>query len=329
MSGKEKHSLPKWISIEDLSYHLGLGDEDVHEWIKRDAPNMSQDHMERPTVPLELLKQYSDSADYLKALPKALFFENLAMGPDDQQSNQKWKKEKLQILKSCYSAIDSLEIIHSKCLQLVNACEYGSKTMAAYLLFSRVISTLKMSCLCQEHDYWHWTALLREVNEGICLAEYFITEGDSPNGKEYLHKWFRQNHAPKDLICRDALATSYAAANSDFTKENHLGLMEELYGKKSKLTHQTFRSIREITKFKIVDGKIVIEKLECGPIRYQRKLLELAVFFRSNLITCFSAFHACFKSLPLNKDDANELSKIVKKLFDEDAEAYHKEGGKY
>jgi len=329
MSEKEKQSSSKWISIEDLSYHLGLADEDVCEWIKRDAPNMSQDHMERPTVPLKLLKQYSDSADYLKALPKALFFENHAMGPDDPQSNQKWKEEKLQILKSCYSAIVSLEIIHSKCLQSVNACGYGSKTMAAYLLFSRVISTLKMSCLCQEHDYWHWTALLREANEGICLAEYFITEGDSPKGKEYLHKWFRQNYAPKDLVCRDALATSYAAANSDFTKENHFGLMEELYGKKSKLTHQTFRSIREITKFKIVDGKVVIEKLECGPIRYQRKLLELAIFFRSDLITCFSAFHSCFKSLPLNNDDAKELSKIVKKLFDEDAEAYRKEGSIY
>lgn len=324
-----KQSLPEWISIEDLSYRLGLADEDVHEWIKRDAPNRSQDHMERPTVPFELLKRYSDSVDYLKALPKALFFEKLAMGPDDPQSNQKWKEEKLQILKSCNFAIDSLEIIHSKYLQSVNTCGYGSKTMAAYLLFSRVISTLKMSCLCQDHDYWHWIALLREITEGICLAEYFITEGDSPKGKDYLHEWFRQNYAPKDLVCRDALATSYAAASSDFTKENHLGLMEELYGKKSKFTHQTFRSIREITKFQIVDGKIVIEKLECGPIRYQRKLLELAVFFRSNLIPCFSAFQICFKNLPLNKDDADELSQIAKKLFDEDAEAYCKERGEY
>jgi hypothetical protein len=324
-----KQSLPKWISIEDLSYHLGLADDDVCEWIKRDAPNMSQDHMERPTVPLELLKQYSDSADYLKALPKALFFENHAMGSDDPQSNQRWKEEKLQILKSCYSAIDYLKIIHFKYLQPVNACRYGSKTMAAYLLFSRVISTLKMSCLCQEDDYWHWTSLLREINEGIILAEYFITEGDSPKGKDYLHKWFRQNYAPKDSVCRDALAASYAAANTDYTKENHLSLLEELYGKKSKLTHQTFRSIREITKFKVIDGNVVIDRLEYGPIGYQRKLLELTVFFRSNLITCFSAFKACFKSLPLSKEDLSDLGKIAKTLLDEDTRAFRKEGGKY
>lgn len=330
MSKEKKQSQsPKWISIEDLSYCLGLADEDVYEWVKRDAPNMSQDHMERPTVPFELLKQYSDSADYIKALPKALFFENLVMGPDDPQSNQRWKEEKLQILKSCNSAIDSLAIIYSKCLQSVNACGYGSKTMAAYLLFSRVISTLKMSCLCQEHDYWYWTALLRGINEGITLAEYFITKGDSAEGKEYLHQWFRQNYAPKDLVCRKALSTLYAAANSDYTDENHLGLMGELYDKKSKLTHQTFRSIREITKFKVVDSKVVIDKIEYGPIGHQRKQLELVVFFRSNLITCFSAFQACFKSLPLNKNDADELNKIVKKLFDEDMEAYRKERGKY
>lgn len=325
MSGKKKER----ISIEDLSYHLGLADEDVHEWVKRDAPNMAQDHMERSTVPFDLLKQYSNSPEYIKALPKALFFESRAMGPDDPQSNQRWKEEKLQILKSCSLAIDSLAIIHSNCLQAVNVYGYGSKIMAAYLLFSRVISTLKMSCLCQEHDYWYWTPQLREINEGITLAEYFITEGDSPKGKESLHQWFRQNYAPKDLICRNALSTSYAAANSDYTAENHLGLMEELYEKKSKLTHQTFRPIREITKFKVVDGKIVIDRIENGPIRYQRKHLELAVFFRSNLVTCLSAFQACFKGLPLNKSDAEELVKIVTTLFHEDTEAYRKEGGKY
>jgi hypothetical protein len=329
MSDKEKQSVLKWISIEDLSYRLGLADEDVAEWIKRDMPNMSQDHMKRPTVSFELLKQYSYSEEYIKALPKALFLESYAMGPANSQINQRWKEEKLQILKSCSLAIDSLAIIHSSCLQAVNVCGYGSKAMAAYLLFSRVISTLKMSCLCQEHDYWHWTPQLREINEGITLAEYFITEGDSPKGKESLHQWFRQNYAPKDLICRKALSTSYASANSDYTAENHLGLMEELYEKKSKLTHQTFRSIREITKFKVVDGKIVIDRIENGPIRYQRKHLELAVFFRSNLVTCLSAFQACFKNLPLNKNDADELMKTVKKLFDEDTEAYHKEGGKY
>jgi hypothetical protein len=324
MSGKKK-----WISIEDLSHCLGLADEDVYEWIKRDAPTMSQDHMERPTVPFELLKQYSDSAEYIQVLPKALFFENCAMGPDDPQSNQRWKEEKLQILKSCYSAIYRLEIIHSNHLQLVNACGYGSNTMAAYLLFSRVISILKMSCLCQEHDYWHWTAQLREINEGTSLAEYFITKGNSPEGKESIHQWFRQNYAPRDLVCRKALSTSYAAASSDYPEENHLGLMEELYDKKSKLTHQTFRSIREITKFKVVDGKVVIAKIEYGPMGYQKKQLELAVFFRSQLINCFSAFKACFKNLPLDQNDTDELSKIVKKLFDEDTEAYRKEGGKY
>jgi hypothetical protein len=329
MSCKEKQSAPKWISIQDLSYRLGLVDEDIDEWIKRDAPNKSQDHMERPTVPFELLKQYSYSEEYIKALPKALFLESYAMGPDNPIINQRWKEEKLLILKSCYSAVDSLEIIHSKCLQSVNACGYGSKTMAAYLLFTRVISTLKMSCLCQEHDYWHWTPQIREINEGIILAEYFITEGDSTKGKEHLHQWFRENYAPKDLICRKALSTTYAAANSEYTAENHLGLMDELYEKKSKLTHQTFRSIREITKFKLVDGDVIIDRVEYGPIRYQRKLLDMAVFFRSNLITCISAFLACFKNLPLNKSDADELIKIVKKLFAEDTQSYREEGGKY
>ena len=330
MSKKEKQSQPpECINVETLSYRLGLADEDVYAWIKRDAPTMSQDHMGRPTVPFEFLEQYSHSTDYIEALNKALLFENRVLGSADPKINQKWKEEKLRILESCRVYINDLETTHRKYLQPINVTGYGSKLMAAYLLYSRVISTLKMCCLCQEHDYWHWGSLLREIDEGLNLAEYFVTEGDSPTGKTYLHKWFRQNYAPKDSVCRDILSESLTVTNPSYSKENNIELMKELYEKKSKLTHQTLRSIREITKFKILNGMAVIEKIEYGPIGYQNKLLELAVLFRSNLLPCFPTFLKCFQGLPLNPEDITYLCKVSKKLMDEDTEAYRKEGGRY
>lgn len=184
-----------------------------------------------------------------------------------------------------------------------------------------------MCYLCQEHDYWHWGSQLREIDEGLTLAEYFITAGDSPKGSNYLHKWFRQNYAPKDLVCRDFISESLAITDPSFTKESNLALMEELYEKKSKLTHQTFRSIREITKFKILNGMVLIDKIEYGPIGYQKKLFELAIFFRSNLLTCFPTFLKCFQGLPLSNEDMAHLCKISRKIMEEDTKAYLKEGG--
>lgn len=330
MCQKEKQvPSPKYINVENLSYRLGLADEDVWDWINKDKPNMLQDHMGRATVPFELLEQYSRSPGYIKALNKVLVLENLSTGSDNPKINQKWKEEKLLILESCRARINDLEIIHRKYLHEVNASGYGSKIMAAYLLFSRLISVLKMCCLCQEHDYWHWGSQLREIDEGLTLAEYFITAGDSPKGSNYLHKWFRQNYAPKDSACRDLISESLTITDPSYTKENNLALMEEIYEKKSKLTHQTFRSIREVTKFKILNGIALIAQVEYGPVRYQKKLLELTVFFRSNLLTCFPTFLKCFQGLPLSKEDTAHLCKISRKLIEEDTEAYKKEGGRY
>lgn len=326
MPQKEKQALPpKYMSVENLSNRLGLAIEDVWEWIKKDKPHMLEDHMGRKTVPLELLEQYSRSSDYIQALNKTLVLEHLSMGSDDPKVNQKLKEEKLLIIESCRSRINDLETIHRKYLQSVNDLGYETKIMAAYLIFSRLISVLKMCCLCQEHDYWHWGSQLREVDEGLTLAEYFITAGDSPKGSNYLHRWFRQNYAPKDSVCRDVISESLATNDRSYTKEDNLALMEELYEKKSKLTHQTFGSIREITKFKILNGMALIDKIEYGPTEYQRKLLELTVSFRSNLLTCFPSFLKCFQSL-LNKEDILLLCDISRELMNEDTEAYLNEG---
>ena len=73
----------------------------------------------------------------------------------------------------------------------------------------------------------------------------------------------------------------------------------------------------------------MIEKIEYGPIGYQNKLLELVVFFRSNLLPCFPTFLKCFQELPLSKEDITHLCKVSRKLMDEGTEAYQKEGGRY
>lgn len=321
MSGKndEKDSL---ISIRNLASCLGLADEDIEAWIKRDAPKIKQNHMGDKAVSKELLGKYSLSEDYMKALHKALMLENFARGSDDPGVNKKYKEKKIKILESCRAYVNDLERFHGNCLDLINAAGYESKFMAAYFLFSRIIAIVKMCCLCLEHDHWYCSSQLREIDEGMNLAEYFVITGDSPEGKKDLQAWFRQNYAPKNTDCRDVISEELTVANPGCTKANNLGLMKDLYEKKSKFTHQTYRIIREITKFKIQEGKVMIEKIEYGSIGYQRKLLELAASLRSNLVPCFPTFIKCFLELPLSREDFAALCQISRKLSDEDEQDY-------
>ena len=315
----------KFISINNLSFHLGLMNGDVQEWIKRDKPKIVQNHIGHEAVELKLLEEYSHSSGYMEALHKALVLENRAMEFDIPEMMVRHKEEKFGILESCRSYINDLENIHRKYRDLINSFGYESKFMAAYLLFSRIISTAKICCLCQEHDHWYWASLLREIDEGSNLAEYFIIAGDSLEGKKHLHEWFRQNKAPTDSVCRKILSEKLSTTNPDCSEENNLDLMDELYHHKSKFTHQTFWTIREITKFKITDGMAMIEKIEYGPIEYQRKLLELSIFFRSNLIPCFASFIKCFQKLLLSQEDLVSLCEISKKIMNEDEQAYLRE----
>lgn len=73
MSKKQKTEI---ISIEDLICSLGLLEDDVLGWIKRDNPKISLDHRGRESVPIEYLEKYSKSDEYDKAFIRAIASES-------------------------------------------------------------------------------------------------------------------------------------------------------------------------------------------------------------------------------------------------------------
>lgn len=304
---KHKSVDDKYIAVEDLIGRLSLSEVDVYHWLNRDKPKTRKNHRGQLSVPMELLEKYSASDEYLEAFKRAVVAERLLRETDDIQTALRLKSERSELLDIYDVYIGDLEKLHRKYLDSANRAGGESSAMAAYLLFSRVISTLKMGCLCLRNGYWNSGSLFREIDECLDVAKFFVITKGTSKGEKTLRQWFRQNRAPKHEDCRKEIATRMAFIVKEVDAEQHRELLNEMYQKKSKFTHPTYATIREVAKYK-TDGIVSVEEVDYGPCNYERKLHELTHFFRSSIWSSYQTFLGCFiQEMPLLEEDIEYL----------------------
>lgn len=304
----------QFVAIEDAASRLGICDEDLISWIERDGLERTTDHRDRSTIPLEIVKKYATSINYDNAIRKAILLEKGARKRLQRAHDQ--RRDAIdQIVEYLRPNIHRLEIIHQYYLDLVNERGYESNEMAAYLLFSRVIGTLKMCCVCATNRYWFWGSLLREIDEALDVALYFVISNDMEAGRAAVRNWFRLNEAPRHATCRKEISKHQASVNSSYTESDNKELMDELYNKKSKFTHPTFGVIREIAEFEVSSNEVTLKNIDCGPCLDQHPVLELVDFFKSSVLTACQYFLQCFWRLPLLREHWSELREIERVLI--------------
>ena len=311
------HTSSELIAIEDLASHLGLSLVQVQLWIQRDKEKIQHDFRNRPSVSIELLKRYSSSSEYRPAFRKAIFVEN-KIKESQKAMYPQFKDKRFKLLKFYEGCFHKLASIHRKYLGLANGYGHESPEIAGFLLFSRAITTLKMFCSAQREGFWYSGALIREVDESLALAQYFMLSKDTVEGRINLHKWFRQNNVLGNSHCRKAISDHMNQLACDGEKNNK-ELMDEIYNKKSKFTHPSYAAIRDVIDYEITDHDIYIKKFEYGSCSNEEKMLELAHFFESSIWTTFQAFNECFLHLPLTLEDRQFL-KGMDQLFLERAQ---------
>ncbi len=303
MIKKKNKKIIRYIAIDALAHNLGLLKSDVVEWIKKDNPKISLDHRNRESIVTDYLDKYSEHSEYEQALIKSIEGEMKHRKSECPKKDDFYRKTRLNLIEKYGGYIDDLESLHRRNLDKVNKHNYESSVVAAYLLFSKVIACLKMGCLSLEHGHWYCGSLLRELDETLDVARYFIIEKDTAVGKKALHRWFRQNRTPQHLTCREAISKYMAGLIGTFDDKNHQDLMNELYQNKSKWIHPTHGTIREVTEYEI-GPSIKIKSLDYGPCSVELKIYELTHFYRSSIWSAFQAFLLCFKNeLPLDSDD--------------------------
>jgi hypothetical protein len=214
--------------------------------------------------------------------------------------------------------IKTLENIHASYYGQLNILHTESALTAAYLLYYKVINLLYMACTCLESLYWHSTVLLRPIDETIDLALYFIITENTDEGKGNLKKWFRENGIISHSNCRQAIAGYENALLNDGRDKSHRERLNELYRKKSKMTHPTHHGIIEPYRAMIGDNWIMYRGVDYAGCSYAKKILEITEFFQSSIWSAIQGFLLCFwKSIPLREEDWDVLRALDEKFLKE------------
>lgn len=294
------------VAIENMAHDLGIQQEDLAAWLNDQSAEISKDFMGRDAVSSEFKTRFASSEKYEASLIESFKIENFHKKLSDVES-QHFKDQRLRLIEKYRVLISTLQEIHQNQLEVVNTNSPESPIRAAYLLFSKAINCLYMGCDNLEAGYWFAGSVIREIDETVDLAQYFLFTKETEKGQKALRCWFRQNQAPAHSICREIIAERMALINPNVERDNHKSLVNELYQKKSKWVHPTFSSIRETAEFN-PEKSLEILQLNYRFTEFEVKIYELTDFFRSSIWTVFSTFTICFiNDLPLPQKDLNKL----------------------
>jgi hypothetical protein len=306
-----------FVSFGDAAHILGIIDDDFLQWVKEDNPEIGKDYLNKDAIRYSYLEYCADRDDYLEKLEQSFGLEIIEI-INSLKKDKFYKEERLYLIDLYTNFISELISLHQKYAKRAERHGIESPVLAAYLLFSKAISVL--SCLCDnlKQGYWYVGSMLREIDETLDVALYFILSKDNDSGKFDLKKWYRLGFSPPHRKCRKVIAEWHSKLiNND---NNHENLMINLYKIKSKFIHPTFNVIRDCSVISYNQGEVTIENLCYGVSAREQRLWELTHFTKSSIWTCFQQFLIIFAhSMPLEQTDINYLRQYNRKFAELDS----------
>lgn len=306
---KSKKNPP--IPIKDAAHTIGVLESGIKKWINKDNPQLSKDYMGRVCVSEDYVNCCIEKPDYKNAVLELLRAEKTQRFNDETSSeSENLKNQRLSLVDDYYKYIKDLENLHSRYLGKVDILNSENALSAAYILFFKVISLLYMTCGCIKVGHWFSGSFLREIDETMDVAHYFIIVEKTPMGKTHLKNWFRANRTPEHSVCRKAISGWETLINPAYSEADCRDVKNELYHKKSKWIHPTLNSIRELIILDESNGKLTVNGFDYAICRYERKLFEYAHFFRSSIWSAYQTFMFCFHDkMPLEQPDKEVIRK--------------------
>jgi hypothetical protein len=260
-------------------------------------------------------------SEKIKEYQKEAFIESIKHKEEisnhyDEKSVNIILKDKLKFYKD---TIETFENIHHKYSNNYNIINDETPIAAFFILFSRIISLLKMTLNCLENNFLDASILFRPIDEAISLAEYFMFSANDEKGKMHLKQWFRENKSPANRICRDFIKEYSKNRFSDKRKEffdNDFAY--RLYNQKSKPIHSTLNDIISNFKAEIENNNITYLGFEYGKSSDYMSVWQTVEFFQSSVWTSIQGFMICILELDIISDeDFNSLFSLHKLFLTE------------
>ena len=293
------------IPIVDAAYTLCVLESDINNWIDKDKPILVKDSIGRLCVPEDFVNKCASNPGYKEAVRKAIYSEiRLRINDETSNQNENFREQRLSLLNEYNKYIKDLQELHLKYIEKIDILNNENGLVAAYILFFKAISLLWTASDCIKVGQWFSGSFLREIDETLDLAHYFIIAENATAGKKHLRNWFRLNKAPKNKTCREAISKWEYSINPQHSEADYKILHNELYYKKSKWIHPTLNLIREGIIFEESNGEVIAKGFDYRTCGYERKLFEYTQFLKSSIWSAYQDFMICFRDkMPLEKAD--------------------------
>jgi hypothetical protein len=316
---KAKTEFPRYVTVEEAMHTLRVAPLHMKNWVREGRVELF-DTSEGKAIRWLEFKKSAHSQEARAAALEGLANETARRESDDVTGlSQQFKNEIAQLVQEYYAHIDTLERIHRKYHNQLDVLSTESSIVAAYIIFSKILTLLRMTCVCLDHHYWDAMALLRSIDEAVLLAEYFATSGNTTQGKKHLEEWFRENRSPSNSVCREAIDKFFTSLPPGQEASIFGSAMRNLYQAKSKPVHNTLNDIMEVYRTRLENGKLLGVGFDYGPCSYPRKMLGLVHFFRSSIWTTAQSFQICFQlAAPmLDREDIDTLFNLNLRFLSE------------
>jgi hypothetical protein len=316
---KAKHKRESFIPVQDAAHAMRISLLQMRDWIR-------ESKLETTDGPLGLLitesafKKMAHSTELADITIQATINEARRRQSDNESGLAKnFTVQISQIILEYRSHLGTLQHIHSKYKEKYNILHNQTADVAAYILHARAISLLRMACLCLENHYWESLLFLRPVDEALQLAEYFVISARSPEGKEALLEWFRENKSPSNSVCRDAIDKFSRTLSPHWDNDKLANAMNKIYHAKSKPVHNALNNIMETYQTFVEDGKLIDGGFDYGPCTYPRKVIGLVHFFGSSIWTTVQCFLLCMRlgNIQFEQIDIDALDSLNQRFLKE------------
>ena len=187
----------KSILLDDAAYILRISPRKMRELAKSQNLDVIYDPLGIPSINIDDFKIVAYSDDIPEARIEAVKTNAKHRKLDKDTGQSVRDMDEVTRKTQLYDEyIDVLINLHKKYEHKIDVLRDETALAASYILYSNVISLLKLANLGLSHFYWDSRILLRPIDEAVMLAEYFIISDGTDLGKKHLRKWYRENQSP-------------------------------------------------------------------------------------------------------------------------------------
>ncbi len=248
---------------------------------------------------------------------KRYYNETLKFANNRYQKDQKVEaKEKFE--KRIHSEITwikkfvcELEGYHRIIVKKYDLINDESADCAACLLFIKAINMFNTVIYCVESKLLCSNVYFRPINEAINLAQYFLLTKESPEGKESLFNWFRDNKTPRTDIIVSTLKEYSETHTNEIVAHIFSSMSYQLVQTTSKIIHNSYSDTLKHLAFKSDGSKVILDDIEFNGTNNSRELFDYIIYLISLLWSIHMSYQICFELL-IKDIDKDILTKIDK-----------------